>query len=143
MQMSLPFHVSCSEASPLLYELPDDRFQLMTRGDAAPWVGGYQFLLVENSLAHFLQILDVERVTYRPATIVDPRRGEQKKTHTRVVVQQFFRSTDIRDLALTGLRIYAMNDQYYFISPALKAELENAAFPYLRFSEGLAEFAGR
>jgi hypothetical protein len=58
-------------------------------------------------------------------------------------VQQFFRSTDIRDLALTGLRIYAMNDQYYFISPALKAELENAAFLYLRFSEGPAEFAGR
>ena len=47
MRTPSPFHVSCSEASPLLYELPYDRFQLMTEGAVAPWVGGYQFLLVD------------------------------------------------------------------------------------------------
>jgi hypothetical protein len=139
-RMPLPFHVSCAETGPLLYELADDRFEVMTHETVTPFVAGYQFLLVENSLADFLKVLEVQRVTYRPATIVDPRRGEERRTHTRVVVQHFFRPSDISDIAVTGLRIYSMGDEYYFVSPALKAELEKGGFPYLRFSEGLSGF---
>jgi hypothetical protein len=44
--MSLPFYVSCDWKSPLLYELPGDRFQVMAEGSIGPFVAGYQFLLM-------------------------------------------------------------------------------------------------
>ena len=46
------------------------------------------------------------------------------------------------DLPLDGLRLLTMNDQYYFVSPELKAKLEVSPFQYLRFTEGLRGFAG-
>jgi hypothetical protein len=140
--MTLPFYVSCTLESPLLYELPGDRFQVMTGGTVGPFVAGYQFLLVNAELASFLASLEVERVTYRPATIIDPRTGVEFKTHTRVVVQQFFQDRDLPDVPLSGYRILAFSDQYYFVSPGLKDALEARGFEYLRFSEGLSQFAG-
>ena len=140
--MTLPFHVSCTLESPLLYELPDDRFQIMTTGAVGPLVAGYQFLLVNAELASFLASLKVERVTYRPATITDPRTGAVLRTHTRVVVQQYFHDRDLPDVPLSGYKILAFADQYYFVSPGLKDALEARGFEYLRFSEGLSQFAG-
>jgi hypothetical protein len=140
--MSLPFHVSCAQESPLLYELPNDCFRQMTPGLVEPFVAGYQFLLVDAALAQFLARLDIESITYRPATIVDPRASRELRTHTRVVVQQFFRAPDILDIPTSGLRILTLEDRYYFVSPALKVELEKGGFHYLRFAEGLSQFAG-
>jgi hypothetical protein len=114
----------------------------MTRGVVGPFVAGHQFLLVEQRLAEFLQQLDIESVTFRTAVIVDPKSGNESRTHTRVIVQQFFRAADIRDLALDGYRLLTMGDEYYFVSPALKGELEAAGFDCLQFSEGLSSFAG-
>ncbi len=140
--MSLPFHVTCTQDNPLLYEQPNDCFRQMTPGTFGPFVAGYQFLLVDATLAQFLKTLDIERVTYRPATIVDPRTSQELRTHIRVVVQQFFLAAEILDIPTSGLRILTLGDQDYFVSPALKSELEQGGFDYLRFSEGLSRFAG-
>jgi hypothetical protein len=57
-------------------------------------------------------------------------------------VQQFFQDRDLPDVPLSGYRILAFSDQYYFVSPGLKDALEARGFEYLRFSEGLSQFAG-
>ena len=140
--MHRPFLVSCELPAPALYELSDGRFQLMEQGALPPFIAGYGYLLVEHALAQFLLGLEVDRVTFEPAVLFNPLSNEEHNTHTRVRVRQFFRSSELSDLPLEGLRFLTMDDQYYFVSPDLKIELEAARFPYLVFSEGLSAFAG-
>lgn len=140
--MPLPFLMSCEEPSPTLFELGDGRFQIMEQVPVPPFIAGYRYLLVEQRLAIHLQDLQVERVKFEPAVLFNPVSGEEQRTHTRLFVSQFFRSNELSDLSVEGLRLLTLNDQYYFVSPALKSQLEGGAFPYLRFSEGLSEFAG-
>lgn len=139
--MNLPWHMECDQSeAPTLFELADGRFQVMSKGILSPAMSGYQYLLVEKPLAEFLAGLGVERVTFEQATLFYPTTGSEVKTYVRVRVSQFFTSRDIRDLAVDGLRLMTLNDRYYFVSTELKAELEQAQFSYLRFSEGFTEF---
>jgi hypothetical protein len=139
--MNLPWHMESDQSdAPTLFELADGRFQVVSKGTLAPVISGYGYLLVEKPLAAFLESLQLERVSFEEATLFYPSTGEEAKTHVRLRVGQFFTSQDIRDLALDGLRMMTLDDQYYFVSKELKAELEQASFPYLRFSEGLTGF---
>ena len=140
--MPLPFLMSCEQPAPTLFELGDGRFQLMEQLPVPRFIAGYGYLLVERRLALRLQELQVERVKFEPAVLFDPVSGEEQYTLTRLRVSQFFRANELIDLSIEGLRLLTLNDQYYFVSPALKVQLEDGAFPYLRFSEGLSEFAG-
>ena len=137
----LPFLVDCEQPMPPLFELADGRFQRVTDEPLAPYMPGYQFLLVEAALAEFLDDLGVERVKFERAILWDPATQSEVTTHVRLRVEQFFDANLLSDLALDGLRLLTMNDQYYFVSSALKAELERSPFSYLRFSEGLSKFA--
>jgi hypothetical protein len=139
--MPLPFLISCRTPAPTLFELRDGRFQLMEQAPLPPFIAGYGHLLVEHALAQHLQALQVERVNFQPAILYNPVSGQEINTLTRLRVSQLFRPGDLSDLSLEGLRLLTLNDQYYFVSPTLKQELECGAFPYLRFSEGLSEFA--
>lgn len=139
--MSLPFLVSCEQPGPALFEISNGRFQLLEQLPVPPLVAGYGYLLVEQRLAFRLQELEVERVKFEQAVLFNPASGEEQRTHTRLRVNQFLRAGDLRDVSLDGLRLLTLNDQYYFVSPALKVVLEKGEFPYLRFSEGLSEFA--
>lgn len=140
--MSLLFHVSCDLDAPRLYQLRDGRFQVIDQVPATPFMSGYRYLIVEEALAAFLVDCGVERVRYEPAILFDRASGAEHGGHVQVHVNQFFKPQDIRDLALDGSRILTMNDQWYFVSLDLKRQLERSPFTYLRFSEGLTEFAG-
>ncbi|SRR5260221_601208 len=140
--MSLPYLIVCKAPAVGLYELTDGRFQLIQQGPIAPVMAGFQYLLIEESLASFLEGLGIERVSYETAVIFNRKSGEEFRTHVRVRVGQFFRPEEVNDIALSGLRFLTMNEQYYFVSPDLKLKLEASNFEYLDFSEGLSSFAG-
>jgi hypothetical protein len=139
--MNLLWHMECDQSdAPMLFELADGRFQVVSQGTLAPAMSGYQYLLVQKPLAEFLAGLGVERVSFEEATLFYPATGEEVKTYVRVRVSQFFTSHDLRDIAVDGLRLMTLNDQHYFVSEELKAELDQAKFSYLRFSEGFTGF---
>jgi len=139
--MPLPFHVSCRQRSILLFELRDGRFQLLQQGPVAPFMPGFRYLLVEHPLASFLSALAIPGLSAVPATLFNRGTGEEYHTHSRLIVGQFFRAEKIQDTPRDGCRVFTMDDREYFVSPALKAVLECSEFSYLRFSEGLSEFA--
>ena len=137
----LPFHVYCDQPEALLVELSDGRFQAVTHESLSPFMVGYNYVLVEAPLAEFLHRLGLERVQFEPAVIWDPASKSEITTHVRLRIGQFFTTSQINDLALEGPRLLALGDQYCFVSPALKELLQQSPFSYLRFSEGLSEFA--
>ena len=140
--MPLPFLVSCELPAVRVYELDDGRFQLIDPGPISPFLAGYRYLLVEQAFAAFLAALEVERIRHEPAVLFNRATGEELHTHVRLHVGQFFNQNQLLELQLDGLRLLAMNDQYYFVSPELKVMLEASPFTYLRFTEGLSGFAG-
>ncbi len=135
------FFLVCSEPAVGLYELSDGRFQLIQQGPIAPLMTGYGYLLVENALAAFLQSFPIEHVRYEPAVLFNRGTGAEYRTHVRIVVSQRFRPGDASDSHLGGMRILAMNDEYFFVTAELKNALEASPFRYLQFSEGLGNFA--
>jgi hypothetical protein len=140
--MPMPFYLSCAQPYPRMFELADGRIQFLEAGTSAPYMAGYQSLLVENALAAYLHALGLERVKFEPVVLFNRITGEEQRSHTRIRVGQFFTPDQILDLDLDGPRLLTMNEQDYFASPALKDLLEQGPFSYLRFSEGLSAFAG-
>lgn len=136
--------MSCVEqhAHALLYQLPDGKFQMMDRGGLGPMMTGYEYVLVENQFAGYLECLDVPRLEIVDAVIYDPRKKQEIRTHRQLRIGQRFSADMIRDIDLDGERLLLMGQQYVFVSPSLKVRLEASPFNYLRFSEGLSEFAG-
>lgn len=138
----LPFLIESRVDSVRLYELNDGRFQLLDPAPAGPFLSGPGYLLVERNLGQFLVEQGVERVTCEDATLFDRLSGTELRTHVRIRVGQYFTSDQLYDLDLTGPCLLTMNDEYYFASPDLRDRLQQAAFSYLSFSEGLTRFAG-
>jgi hypothetical protein len=139
---SLPFCISCSAQGVGLYELADGRFQLIQAGPIAPLMFGRGYFLVEIALAQYLKDLNISRVRYEPAVIWHRGANLEYRTHVRMHVSQLFTSDQLRDLDVSGLRLLTLNDEYLFVSSALKERLHLTSFSYLRFSEGLEGFAG-
>ncbi len=136
----LPFSVWCDLPQPILYELSDDRFQLMDRTPPSPFMAGPGYLLIEAALADFLRERDVARVRLEPTVLFDPAFGEERHEHVRVRIGQFFVPDQIHDLALDGPRMLTMNDEYCFVSEELMMSLRAAGFEYLQFDWGLSRF---
>ena len=141
--MKLPYHMSCLESHPQLYQLSDGRFQIMEEGDLAPMMVGYEYVLVESGLAEYLEALDLPRLEIIGAVIYDPRKKQEIHTYKRLQITQRFSSDMIRDINLDGERFLLMGETYLFVSHLLKQRLEAMPFKYLRFTEGLSEFAGK
>jgi hypothetical protein len=137
----LPFLIESKVHAVRLFELEDGRFQLLEAAQIGPLLGGPGYLLVERKLGSFFVELGLERITCDDAVLFDRPNGTEFRTHVRVRVGQYFTPDQIRDLDLTGLRLLTMNDEYYFVSPALRNLLEQSPFDYLTFSEGLTGFA--
>ena len=140
--MTLPYHVFCDLPAPRVFELVDGRFQLIDPGPISPFLAGHRYLLVERPLAELLAGLDVGHVGYEDAILFNPGTGEEHRTHVRLRVGQLFRADQLPGLAIDGMRLLTLEDEYYFVSPDLKAALEAGSFGYLQFSEGLSAFAG-
>jgi hypothetical protein len=136
-----PYYVETEESPVKLYQLKDGRFQLIQEGKLGPFMSGYDYLLVETKLAQYLENLNVEITTFRDVVILARSKNEEYHSHKEVIISQHFNSDEINDLDLDGDRILMMDDQYVFVSPSLKEKLEKSEFGYLRFSEGLSNFA--
>ena len=140
--MAIPFHISCETPGPRFYEVSPGRFQQLDRGVVPPLIAGFQLLLVANELADFLKALGLEGAKFEDAILYDPRTGAEARTHTCLRVLSSLGESDIRagDLTLDGYRILVADDQYYFVSPALKEALVGHGFAHLKFSEGFTDF---
>ena len=137
----LPFHIYPAQPMPRLFELSDGRFQLLDATPVGAFLPGYQYLLVDSVLAEFLQALELGRVSYEPAIIFDRATGKEYRDHIRIRVSQYFTHDQLCDLDVDGLRLLTMDDEFYFVSPALKTLLKQSGFDYLCFSAGLSDFA--
>lgn len=110
--MKLPYHMTCMKAGICLYRLSDGRFQIMEPGELAPAMIGYQYVLVEQRLADYLEVLDLPRVKMVDAVIYVPRNGQEIRTHRELRIGQRFSQDMIRDIDLDGERLLLMQDQY-------------------------------
>ena len=136
-----PYFVETEETPVELYPLKDGRFQLIRDGKLGPFMSGPNYLLVETKLAQYLEKLNVEDLTIRDAVVLHRSRNEEYRSHKEVVVGQHVSSDEINDIDLDGDRIVIMGNEYVFVTPSLKEKLEKSEFEYLRFSEGLSNFA--
>jgi hypothetical protein len=141
--MKLPYHMSCKESHPRLYQLSDGRFQIMEEGDLAPLMVGYEYVLVEFELAEYVQVLDLPGLEVVEAVIYDPRRKQEIRTHKQLRIGLRFSSDMISDINLDGEKFLFMDRSSVFVSPLLKQRLQASPFAYLHFTEGLSEFAGQ
>lgn len=142
VEHAIPFHVRCDQFAPIVYERSDGLIQLMEPIEPPPFIAAPDCLLIEPALAAFLQDLGIDGVTFSPAVLFDPISREEVHSHVRVRIGRYFTAADYKELELDGLRMMTLGDEYCFVSPALKALLEAAPFPYLIFSPGLQDFAG-
>ena len=148
--MELPFYVASTIPELRLFELADGRFQIIEIGPVepivadriGPFLSGRGYLIVEENLAAYIDSIEIDRISLQPVVLYDPSSGNEFRTHVRVKVGQFFSADQINDLDLSGLKILTMNDEFYFVSPELKAMLEKQEFQYLQFTKGLTSFAG-
>jgi hypothetical protein len=141
--MNLPFCMFCSETGVNLYQLKDGRFQIITKGKITPLMIGYGFALVEEKFAEYLEQLDLPSLEIEDAIIYDPTDKNEIRTHRQLKIGQHFSGDMASDIDLDGERILLMDNSYLFVTPQLKKRLENSEFDYLRFSEGLSEFAAK
>src|SRR5687767_705827 len=122
--MKLPYHMSCLESHPQLYQLADGRFQIMEEGDLAPMMVGYEYVLLESGLAEYLEALDLPRLEIIGAVVYDHRKKQEIHTYKQLQIAQRFSSDMIRDINLDGERFLLMGETYLFVSPLLKQRLE-------------------
>ncbi len=136
-----PYFVESEDFAVDLYQLKDGRFQPIKQGELGPFMYGDGYLLIENELAEYLELLDLPRVAFKDAVIWDRKTDSEYRTHKEVIIGQHFSFDQINDIDLDGERILMMDNMYVFVSPALKNKLEKSKFTYLKFSEGLSNFA--
>lgn len=138
----LPYLVTSNEDSVALLELADGRFQMLQPGPVARFASGYQYLLMDRTLAKYLKSLKVPHVTFAPVAVLNRTTGEEHHLHTRVIVGRTFSLNEVKSLSLDGLQMFSLNGEHFFVSPSLKFALEANEFSYLDFSEGLSGFEG-
>lgn len=115
---------------------------MTTQVKIAPILVGYGYALVEKKFSEYLEQLDLPQLDVVDAVIYNPKDKLEMRTHCQLLVGQHFSANMIRDIDLDGERLLIMDNSYIFISRQLQKRLEETEFTYLRFSEGLIEFAG-
>jgi len=133
--------MSCLESHPRLYQLSDGRFQIIEEGSLASMMVGYAYVLVESELAEYIRVLDLPQLEIVDAVVYDPRQKKEDRSYRQLRIGQSFSSDMIREINLDGEGFLLMDGRWVFVSPALKQRLESSPFKYLRFTEGLSEFA--
>jgi hypothetical protein len=139
--MNSLFHVASELPAPLMLELQDGRIQCVEALPLPPFVARFQLALAEERLSVFLAGLDIPRLRIEPAVVLLAGGRSEAKTHSRIRVGQYFTAELARDLNLEGDRLLALNDEHLFVTESLKAKLQAEGFEYLKFTEGLSEFA--
>jgi hypothetical protein len=102
---------------------------------------GYGYVVVEEALGTYLEILDLRRVDIISAVIYEPRQQLEIR-YRQLIIGQRFSPDMINNLDLEGERLLLIGNREVFASDLLKRRLENSPFQYLCFSEGLSTLAG-
>ncbi|MEE8058423.1 MAG: hypothetical protein V3T17_11400 [Pseudomonadales bacterium] len=101
---------------------------------------GFKYVVVEAEIAAYLWGLELERVSYKPATIWDRNSGTEHANYEQIIVNHHFESGQINDTDIDGKQLLLMENRYLFASPELKVDLEKSVFNF-KFSAGLENFA--
>ena len=140
--MTLVFQMSCSKQHARLHQLADGRFQIVEEGGLAPLLIGYDYVLVEEDLAQYLITLGLPQFEVVDAIIYEPWQKQEIRTHKQLLIDRRFSADMIKDMHLDGEQFLLMDRQYVFVTGPLRERLQTSRFKYLRFTEGLTDFAG-
>ncbi|MFN3014559.1 hypothetical protein ACK1CN_01345 [Vibrio coralliilyticus] len=132
------YHVEITNQTNL-NQLNDGRFQMIKQGRLDPVMVGYKYVLVKNTIAEILKKLDIQGVTFKPATIWNRKEDIEDHSYTQLEVNQHFDSANTNDLDLSGLQFLVMDNRYLFVSPELMLKLGNSGIKWA-FSKGFSNF---
>lgn len=122
-----------------LYLLKDGRYQIINKGSLSPIMIGYKYILVENAIAEYFKELEIEKVSFKPAIILNPSSGIEYFNYQEMVINHHFESSQINDINISGVQFLLMDNRYLFTSPELKDILKGSNLRLI-FSEGLSRF---
>jgi hypothetical protein len=138
--MYYPFHIDTKLHHVGLFQLDDERFQMIKQGRLSPLMVGFEYVIVENRLADFLKLLEINSTKFKNAIIWNRGKNIEYKNYTQLVLENHFSHDQIGQLDMSGLNMFVMDNNSLFVTPSLKKILSKSAFKYLRFSEGLGFF---
>lgn len=67
--MAYPYHVYTKTNHIGLYQLNDGRFQMTMQGNLTQIMEGYQYVILEKSLANFLKDLKIDSVEFKDTIV--------------------------------------------------------------------------
>jgi len=135
-----PFLVESKVFCVDLYQLKDGRFQMIKEGNLSPFMAGYDYILVEDNLTDFLELLDIPQIEFGNAIIWNSNTKTEYKNYKQLFIKNYLTEENFNHLDLKGLKMYLYQGGYLFVNPALKELLENSKFDYLLFSPGFSRF---
>jgi hypothetical protein len=66
--------------------------KIMEEGDLAPFMAGFDYVLVESEFAEYIEMLDLPRLGIIDAVIYDPRQKKEYRIHKQLKIDQHFSS---------------------------------------------------
>lgn len=124
-----------------LYQLKDGRFQMIKEGKLSFYMSGYDYILLENKFADYLDSLDIPQIEFKEAVIWNRGLNREYKNYKQLIVRKYLTEENFETIDLRGLQMYLFTDNSLFVSPQLKDLLENSEFKHLSFIEGFSNFA--
>lgn len=140
--MLYPFLVRTKIKPADLYQLKDGRFQIIKQGNLAPLMYGYGYVIVEEKLANYLELLDIPNIDLQKIIIWNRQSNKEHRNYKQILFDQRLFLNQMNDLNIDGVKMIFFDNQYLFVSPKLKQILEKSEFDYLLFSAGFDGFAG-
>src|SRR5687768_10609950 len=131
-----PYFVESKIRAVDLYKLKDGRFQSIRKGNLSPYMDGFDYILVENKLADFLERLDIQLVEFNDAIVWDRENDKEYNHYKLLIVRKYLNEENFDRLDLRGLQLYLYKGGNLFVSTELKELLQNSEFDYLFFTEG-------
>ena len=135
-----PFLVESKIRAVSLYQLRDGRFQMIKQGNLSPFMNGFDYILIDEELAGFLNSVDISHIEIIDAIVWNRETEVEYKNYRQLVVNKYFTEENFQTQNLKGMQMYMYGNGNLFVSPELKELLEKSKFDYLSFSEGYIRF---
>lgn len=136
-----PYCVTSKIRGVELFPLKDGRFQTIKKENLSPFMEGFGYILIEDRLAVFIELLNIEGIILKDAVIWERSLNKEHHNYKQLLIKKKITPENLKELDSKSLQMYVFNETYLFISPQLKEALENAGFDYLSFSLDFSEFA--
>lgn len=133
--------VSCIDIENIgsLVQLDNGKFQKIKDSELGVLLAGYNYVLVEHSLAEFIRSLSVDGIKFKSAKIWERESNSNNDNYLLMEIGHIFESDKINDLPIKGEAFFLMDKKYIFVTPSLRKKLSKSKFN-LSFSLGLSEF---